>query len=384
MINSSIPTRFGVSRTYTRFIFGFVILTIILIFVIFYFSFSQALIQVTPRVSSVSSDFIADIETGGANTAGVLQGQLFETEVTVDQQFEATGSKNLEGDIIGQVTIFNDLESVQPLVEKTRLLTKDGVLLRIKKRVEVPAHGKVTTDVYADNPAAFESLPPTKFTIPGLNQSLQTKVYAESYATINSKPGSLKVVKAVDIAQAKEKMVDLISQKAIVAFKAEMDADYVAVLVAKKTLEENVSATVDQVVDNFAVKQKAKVTLMGIKQQDIVDLAVERLTQLVAKDMELSNLKSENLTFNVQNYNEEKKTANIKIHAEGETLLKETSGILDKEKLSGLSARGVELYLSSNDEIESVKVTLSPFWVRNVPKLTDHITIEILKPAGEK
>jgi hypothetical protein len=95
--------------------------------------------------------------------------------------------------------------------------------------------------------------------------------------------------------------------------------------------------------------------------------------------MELSNLKSENLSYVVQNYNEEKKTANIKIHAEGETLLKEDAEILNKENLSGLSARGVELYLKSNDAIEDVQITLSPFWVKSVPKMIDHITIEILK-----
>jgi hypothetical protein len=372
------PTRFGVTRTYTKFIVGFVILTIILIAIIFYFSLSNALIQVVPKATAVSSDFITDIETQSATVSlGSLPGILFETEVEGSAFTDATGTKDLEGDVIGTVTVYNNLDRVQPLVEKTRLLTKEGVLLRLKKRIDVPASGKIEVEVYADDPSSFETLAPTTFTIPGLNATMQKEVYAESKATISSKPGAVKVVKSVDIAKAKENLAEILYQDAIDKFKLEMDNDYIAVVVAKKLLEENVGAEVDEVADKFEIAQKMKITIMGISQKDILALAVERLNQLVSKDLELTSIKSENLSYVVQNYNEENKTANIKIHAEGETILKENSEILDKDKLAGLSARGVELYLGSYDEIESVKVMLSPFWVKSVPKMTDHITIEI-------
>lgn len=381
MVHSSLPARFGVSRIYTKFIVGFVVLTIILVFIIFYFSLSHALIQVTPRSTPVSSDFIANIDTqNAAPPAGTLPGMLFETEVTVEKQFAATGTKNLDGDVIGKVTVYNNLPTPQSLVEKTRLEIEKDVYLRLKNRVDIPANGKVEVEVYADNPSAFESVPPRKFIMPGLNKSLQKEIYAESFATIYSKPGSLKVIKAVDIAKGKEEISDAVNQAAIEKFKAEVNSDYVAVIVARKILEEKVSGEVDQIADNFKISQKVKVTIIGIKKQAIVDLAVERLTQLVSKNMELSNIKAENLTYIVQNYNEEKRTANIKIHAEGDTLLKENSDILNKENLSGLSPKGVELYLKSFDEIQDVKVTLSPFWVKTVPKMVDHITIEIIKP----
>ena len=94
---------------------------------------------------------------------------------------------------------------------------------------------------------------------------------------------------------------------------------------------------------------------------------------------ELSRLELENLSYVTQNYDPETKTANIKIHVEGSSILRDDSPILDKNKLIGLSARGVQLYLESFDEIESVKVELSPFWVKKVPSLTDHITIELKK-----
>jgi len=369
----------GVSRLYVKFIAVFVVLTIALIFIIFYFSFSRALIEIVPRPATVSSDFISDIETQNEELAnGAMNGFLFDTEVVVTETFSATGSKDVDGNIIGQVTIHNEQNRNQPLIATTRLLTADGVLLRIKRRVDVPAGGTVEAEVYADDPSSFESIPTSDFTIPGLSTSLQKIVYAKSKTVLKSSPGSIKVVKAVDIARGKESITDKVYQKAIDSFKAEVGDDYVAVVVSKKLLDESVSSGVDDLVSDFTVEQKMSITIMGISQSDIVKIAADRLRQLVVGERELNKVVMEKLTYVVQNYNDEDKTANIKIHAEGETVLKEDSDILNKGKLAGLSSRGVELYLSSFDEIEEVNVHLTPFWVKRVPSLPDHITLKII------
>jgi len=378
MINGMIPSRFGVSRTYVKFIVGFIVLAIILIFIIFYFSFGRALIQVTPRVASVATDFIEDVYVDSSDSQ-TIKSVLFTTEVEQTKNYTATGTKDVEGDIIGQVTIVNNLAQNQPLVATTRLLSADNVLLRIKNRVDVPANGSVIADVFADDPSSFENLAPTKFTIPGLSQSLQSEIYAESKSNIKSKPGSIKVVKAVDIARAKEDLSETLYSQAIEEFKQEIVGDYAAVVVAKKLVKEEVSVEVDQTVDEFAVTQVISVTVLGLDQMSIVNLAADRLKQLVPEGKELSNIQLDNLSYVTQNYDPETKTANIKIHVEGEIILRDDSSILDKNKIVGLSARGVQLYLESFDEIETVKVELSPFWVKKVPGMLDHITIELIK-----
>jgi len=378
-MSSRQTNKVGVSKLYVKFIAVFVILTIALIFIIFYFSFSRALIRITPRLATVSTDFIADIETQDDNLSpGELKGFLFDTEVEMTKEYHATGSKDVEGNVIGQVTITNRRPVSQPLVATTRLITSDGVLLRLKDRVTVPAGGTVNADVYADDPSLFESLAPSKFTIPGLSESLQSEVFAESNATLKSSPGALKVVKSVDIARAKEDLTEELYQKAITAFEAEVSDGYVAVLVDKRIVEEGVSAGIDDVTETFTLMQKMNVTLIGLEQQAIIDLSAERLKQLVTGERELSRIQLENLTYVVQNYNQEEKTANIKVHSEGETVLKEDSDVLDKSKIAGLSDKGVELYLASFDEIESVEVRLSPFWVKRVPSLPDNIVIEVV------
>ncbi len=370
--------RIGGANLYVKFITIFVVLAVALILVISYFSFSRAVIEIKPRLSSVTTDFIADIETQSETVAeGKLKGFLFNTEVSINDSFDATGTKDAEGNVIGQVKLINDREVGQPLIATTRLLTADGVLLRIKNRVDVPAKGSVMADVYADNPSAFETLAPSKFTIPGLATDLQKVVYAESAATLKSKPGSIKVMKSVDLAMAKDAVANKIYTEAINRFNTEVGKDFVAVIVDKKLVDEKVSAKVDDMVDTFTVEQKINVTLIGLKNDQIMSASSTRLKQLVSGERDLRSIKMENLTYVVQNYNAETKTANVKIHAEGETSLKADSKILDKSKLAGLSTRGVELYLSSFDEIETVKVTLSPFFVTKVPSLADHVSIII-------
>ncbi|OGF30938.1 hypothetical protein A2533_03345 [Candidatus Falkowbacteria bacterium RIFOXYD2_FULL_35_9] len=369
----------GVSKNYVKFIAIFVILSIALIFVIFYFTFSKALIQITPKKGLATTDFIAGIETQSDKVTGEsLNGFVFETEVEKEMEFEATGSKSVDGDILGQVMIYNKLTRSQPLVATTRLLSVDGVLLRLKNRVDVPAGGSISAEVYADNPADFESLAPTKFTIPGLSESLQVEVYAESNSTLKSGGSSIKIVKASDIARAKEDLTNKLYEDAVEKFKNEVGKDHIAVLVSKKIIEETISAGADDVVDTFKVKQKMSATLIGIAQDEILTIAATRLRTQLSPESELGRMKIENLTYVVQNYNAEEKTASIKIHAEAETVLREDSEILNKDKIVGLSDKGVELYLSSFDEIENVQVKLSPFWVRSVPSIIDNITIEVL------
>jgi hypothetical protein len=363
---------------YVKFITVFVILTIVLIVIISYYSFGRAMIEVTPRVAAVTSDFIADIDTQNATPApGILKGTLFTTDVSLTGSYEASGSKDVEGNVIGQVKLSNTTSYNQPLVATTRLLTVDKVLLRIKNRVDVPAGGSVTVDVYADDPSAFETLAPSKFTIPGLAENLQTQIYGESLVTLQSKPGSLKVVKAVDLVRAKDGLMKKAYDEAMNKFKTEFGPDYAAVVVDKKLVEEKLPVKVDDIADKFTLDQKFNVTLVGVKQGDVMETSASRLKQLVSGERELRAIKMENLTYVVQNYNSETKTANVKIHAEGETVLRSDSKILDKARLAGLNVRAVELYLTSFDEIESVKVSLTPFWVTKVPTLADHVTIVI-------
>ncbi|KKR08575.1 MAG: hypothetical protein UT32_C0001G0095 [Parcubacteria group bacterium GW2011_GWC2_39_14] len=371
-----------VAESYKKLVLGFVIIAVVLVGIILYFSASKAVIKITPKVTAIQTDFVADVVTDGGAIDQALQGVLFEKEVEGALEGDATGTQVLAGGTIGKVILINKRTEPQTLVKTTRLLTADGILLRLSDKVVVPANGEIEVNVYADDPNAFQELAPTKFTIPGLWEGLQSSIYGESKAAIKSIGESVKVVKAVDIARTKDKLTEELYNKAIDDFKAQLPGQNNTVMVVtKKVADEKVSVEAETVVDKFIVNLKLNVVLVALNQDAIMKMAGERLKSVVPANQELLNLNANNFSYKVQNFDEVKKTVNVKVHVEGDSVIASNHEIFNKEKLSGLSPKGLELYLSNFDEIEKVEVELSPFWVKNIPKLQDHIIITILNTA---
>jgi hypothetical protein len=368
-----------VSEGYKKIIFGFVVVTVILVIVVLYFSASQAIIRVTAQSSNIETVFVSDVATdGGLSSASALQGVLFETDVILEEIGEATGQAVLEGDSIGEVTLINKRTESQTLVKTTRLLTPDGVLLRLVDKVVIPANGELKAAVYADDPDSFETLLPTTFIIPGLFENLQKLVYAQSDAELKTTGESVKVIEEVDITKAKEILGRKIVDKAITEFKVQLPNDSYQVIEIKSDLiDEEISEEVGATVDQFSISQKRRIVLLAVNSEDVLKVAGERLNSVVPTGKELVNVNLDNFTYNVQSFDNVSKSGVIKVSLEGEVKIKNNSTIFDKEKMGGLSPKGVELYLANFEEIEDVSVELSPFWVKKVPRFNDHIEIII-------
>jgi len=295
---------------------------------------------------------------------------------------EATGTQILEGNTIGKVTLINKRAEAQTLVKTTRLLAQDGILLRLSSRVDIPAGGQIEADVYADNPNAFTELQPTTFIIPGLWEGLQKQVYAETKGVLKSTGKSAKSIQAVDFTKAKDDLTEKLYAQAIDEFKKQTaNKNYIMMVVSKLVLDEKVSAEVGTVMDKFNVSMKLRTVLVGLDQDKLVNLAGERLKAVVPDGQALANLDMTKFDYRIESFDETKKTAKVKAHLVGTAVIKADNPIFDKEKLSGLSPKAVELYLSNFKGIKSVKTELSPFWVKKIPKMKDHINIVIENPA---
>jgi hypothetical protein len=367
-----------VTEGYKKMILGFVIVTVVLIILVVYFSAGRAVIKVAPKVTSVSTDIIVDVATDGGGENNV-QGILFETEVEGKVEGSATGMELLSGGTIGKVILINKRPEPQTLVKTTRLLSQNNVLLRLVNQVNIPAGGQIEADVYADAPNSFIELAPTTFIIPGLWQGLQDKVYAESKSVLKSTGESIKVVKPSDIEEARARLFDKLYGQAIDEFKKQLpNENYATLVVSKKVLNEAVSASAGAKQDKFEASAKLDVVMVGLNQEKIVELAVGRLQKSLPAGKELAGLDTEKFVYAVQSYNDEKKMVNVKIAAVGKAVVKADNPIFDRDKLADLSPKGVELYLANFDEVEGAEVELSPFWVKKVPSVKEHIEIVIV------
>ena len=168
---------------YKKIALSFIILTLILIGVIFYFTLSYAYINVYPKQTEISTEFnFIVVEDPNAENIeeGIFNGKIIDQTVEGEKVFTTTGTKQRVGDIVGTVKLINNLSRDQVLVATTRLLTAEGVLFRLKNRVNVPGGGSIEAEVYADDPSKSLATAGTKFTIPGLSASLQEFIYAEA------------------------------------------------------------------------------------------------------------------------------------------------------------------------------------------------------------
>lgn len=374
---------------YKKIAICFVVLTGLLVLFVFYLSFGQAKIVVTPARQPVSVDFIADLTPKeGAQVALVpgritISGVLDETTVSGSKEYQATGSKIAESEAVGgKVTIINNYNKTQPLVATTRLLSPKGILFRIKNRVDVPAGGKVEVEVYADPPTAeAAALGSTHFTIPGLWPALQDKIYGESYEKMSGGKKEVKLVTQTDLDSAYADLTKILSEKVIEDSKKEMKSagEILGRVLITEISERKSSAAVGDEKDKFIVTLKFKAVGVAFYRRDLESLAVTQIQGRVPEDKELVSVDLNNLSFIIEKYDLKEKEANINVHLAGEAILKSESKILDKNNFVGLSKEDALKYFNSFPEIQNVEIDFSPFWVRKIPKLKDHVEIIIKK-----
>lgn len=381
--------RIYLGNFYRNVVTSFIILTLVLILVILYFSLNKAVVTIIPNKESINTDFIANVKEVESDEQiteeDTVKGIILEKEEVVMQTFEATGTKIIEGDsdIVGEVTIINNHSKNQPLVKTTRLLTPDDILFRINEGVTVPAGGEVKVEIYADDPSQLEGkiVEPTKMTIPGLWEGLQDDIYAQSDENITAQGKETTVVSENDFERAKLRLAEKSAKQAIKDVETDLVAGYkiLSVVNDQEIIKEDNSVEIGEQVEEFNLKMKTEVVIVSFDKERLQDLAEAKLREILPDDKTLSRVNSESLTYSLETYDVENKTATIKVSCEGTIVLSEKSSILDKEKLSGLNKEEVEAYLNNFQAIKDVKVEFWPFWLNSIPRLKDHVEIVIKK-----
>lgn len=148
---------------------SFVVITVVLLGVVIFMTSKKATIIVVSKEDSVPTNFEARVVSGksapGETVSGVVTSTIFEWA----KQYSPQGTKLVTGTAQGEVTVYNKSNTAITLIPKTRFITSEGVLFRLTSYTNVPAHGQVTTAVYADKPGREGEIPPSQFTLPGLD-----------------------------------------------------------------------------------------------------------------------------------------------------------------------------------------------------------------------
>ncbi len=358
-------------RFYKFVALSFLIITLVLLGVIVFMSAKRAEITIVPKSTPV--DVSTDVDIGSVTGGDDVDGIVTSTFVTLTKTFSVTGNHDEPAAATGVVTLHNDTGAAQALVATTRVLSDAGVLFHIKNAVNIPANGKVTAEVYADKIGKDGNIEPTRFTIPGLNESKQKVIYATSEAAMTGGIRSVGSLGSDDFESAKRVFADAL-QKQGEQILANKFSDKKGVF-ALENLTVTSSAAVGASVGTFDLKGSA--TLVGIfyDNSEMLGLAKSLLLKRAIDDSESIETGTKDPTVTLGEYHKDSQSATVHLFYDGVATLNPQSKQIDRSVFFGKSKDEVRRYLLTLDHVHSVDVQFHPAWMQSVPHITDHVQV---------
>ncbi len=369
---------------YRKIAASFLVVALLLLAFVVYISFTRALVVITPKTEKSSTDVNLTIAAEPKGDLAIT-GYILETVIDgVKTVAVSSGTaKTVTGNSCGNVTLINNQNRAQPLVATTRLLSKDGVLFRLTKTINVPANGTLVAPACADQPGSTGDIGPTTFVIPGLSEELQKKTYAESKSAMVGGVKTLAVVDEAQVAKAVDDFtIELAAQgiakmKALVPSPEARNGSFVSSNLVKK--ETDAKPGTEQ--SSFNLNLSVHVVGVFYDPMALAQAAGAALRSSVGADRQLLSIDPASLTAELVKADPAAKRADVKVKLQGASVVSDGSVLIDKGRIAGLSPKDAEAYLKIQPFVESVEIRLSPAWARSIPKLKDHIDIVIKQPS---
>ena len=364
---------------YRKIAIRFIVLALILVAIVGYFTFSKLTIVVTPAQDTINDNLTFTVDGSGnvASQDGTIVGSITHLEEEASSTYPATGDKVSAQQFTGQVKITNNSSRPQPLVATTRLLTADNKLFRIKNSVNIPAGGSVMVNVYPDQPSSDMEIAPTHFTIPGLAANLQTQIYADSADAFSLSADGQKVISAADLDKAKTDLSAQLVDKAKQSLSGVNDTDQTYFDSQPTTATfELVKSKVGEVTPQFTAQIKNVVNVIVFKKTDVIGLASKKMAASLTPDKVLASINQDSLVYGLNSYDAAGNTATLNVDYSAQTVTSQTD-FIDKSKLVNLDQDQLTSYLQGIKEVNSFDLKFFPPFIKRAPSLVDRINVEI-------
>lgn len=352
-------------KSYRKLAVNFLILTVNLVIIILYFTLSEAKITITPKKELVTHQLQIPLSD--------VQGQTVQTDLKYSQTFGMGESTGEPAQATGQVMLINTTNHSQTLVATTQLGNQAGTIIRLKDRVELAAGAKITTQAYADQPGPAGEVEPARFQIIKLRDA-KDKIYGEVAAkftggTVRSKSltdGAYQKARA----EIEEKLKTLTQEKLQTQYP---DATAEAITVKINNLASDVKVG-EKNKDKFTLSAEATGSLLIYDTAAARDIIKADLAKTIPPNKIVSSFDDKSFTSELD---QDGKNLNASITARVQPKL--ADAVFEKKDIIGLNREEIRAKFAKITGIEGVEVKFSPFWVRSVPNLQDHVDIEIKK-----
>lgn len=363
---------------YRKIAVAFVALALVIGALVMYVAYARATVTVHPRRATVTTERVLSV-VADPQGDDKLAGEVAEVTVAGERTGAPSEATVADGVATGFATLINETDEDQTLVATTRLLTPDGILFRLKSRVNVPANGRLKTEVYADKSGASGDIGPSRFTIPGLSASQQKVIYAESDAAMKGGQVSTGVVSQADVDQVEKGLREELESQAKDELDKKIDGDWTGRAYEIEDVSRFQSAAAGETADGVTIRLSIRVRLVTFDRDKAVEIAGEDLRRGLTSDRELVGVSADTAEFGVEDADAQTDTASLRVSLHGESRVSLESPLFDASKLRGLDLDAVQAYFEGIEGVERVDVKFRPFWIKRMPDLADHIEFNIEK-----
>lgn len=380
-----------ISRLSKKSLYLYGLIVIIIFGLVMYVSLGKAEIVVKPaghplnlNINLAASDEFLEV----SHHLKKIPGQLFSVEKKVEENFPATGEKDVVQKARGKITVFNEYgTNTQVLIATTRFESEGGLIFRTLKTITIPGTtvkngkiipGSIEVEVIADKAGDLYNIGSGKFTIPAFKEKGDLDRYGKFYGQSNESMrggivGKAKVVTEEDYLNAKKKVEERIVAEAEQDLKTQASGLKILELPVPTVNNVTSSAQIDEATDSFTVSGIAMLRTVGFKESDLNDLLIQYIQSINDVSVFADKL---NLQFQNVKFDDNARVLKFNIIVEGSVYSK-----IEQEKiiadLMGKNENEIRDYIKGIESIASAKVVLSPFWVWRVPKDQSRIEIRL-------
>ncbi len=381
MITRRVSTKMSLEppvRFYRSIAVTFLVLTIVLLGVVVFFTSKKANIVIAAKSDNKNINLSIDI----AKSAGVgsLNGFVTSSEFFWTEKFYPTGNKTVDDIAIGQVTLYNDSAVDQPLVATTRLLTPNKVLFRLVEGVNAPANGQITAKVYADQKGISGNIASSTFVIPGLSEDSQKLIYAKS---IQPMAGGVKQVGALtdgDLQAAKNSFADKVKQAFLNTSSSLITSSEIKnkekVIYVKSDLVKSDKKTGEEITE-FSLSGTSTVIIVYYDNLELQSTISKELAKKVDVDSEQILSVGKSPQVSLVNYDLDKGTARLSVYQDVLATLDANGAKLAPINFYGKDKDEIERYILGLSHVVSVDVKFSPSWMGTAPSVSDKIKVVV-------
>lgn len=218
---------------------------------------------------------------------------------TFSYQLEAT--ETVDSVATGQVTLFNNTATDQPLVATTRLLSEEDVLFRLTDAVTVPSGGQVEAEVYADQEGATGNIAPSNFIIPGLPDSLQTDIYATSSEAMSGGTQEVAIFSEEVYEQAlAELKKQLLSTPSNLFGADSAENTYLVDLATLEPVDMATSVEIGQTTDVVELTGTVKIAALSFSESNLKEVIKTILELPDTDEVEIISISADSVTSSLQ------------------------------------------------------------------------------------